>query len=155
MKCTAKNGPTHIVKGNVLDALGFSASEASVLRVKTEILSAIFENVRAKGYTEAQLVDILDEYRAVGEQPLKVQISRVSMEKKLLRHADRLHLRTSIAVQPIDGRSPCDNPKRDKRATPSANGLHRHSEHLQQTVFSNLWTLNPRTWVDPHWPPHK
>jgi predicted XRE-type DNA-binding protein len=58
MKSAAKNRPTHIVKGNIFDALGFSASEASALKIKAEILSAILEHVRAKGYTQAQLVDI-------------------------------------------------------------------------------------------------
>ena len=33
MKGGAKNKPTHIVKGNIFDALGFSASEASALKV--------------------------------------------------------------------------------------------------------------------------
>jgi hypothetical protein len=41
MKSTPENKPTHIVKGNIFDALGFSASEASALKIKAEILSAI------------------------------------------------------------------------------------------------------------------
>ena len=59
MKSAARNRPTHIVKGNIFNALGFSASEASALKIKAEILSALLEHVRAKGYTQAQLVDIL------------------------------------------------------------------------------------------------
>jgi len=39
MKSAAGNKPTHIVKGNIFDALGFSASEASALKIKAEILS--------------------------------------------------------------------------------------------------------------------
>jgi predicted XRE-type DNA-binding protein len=103
MKSVAGNKPTHIVKGNIFDALGFSASEASALKIKAEILSAILEHVRAKGYTQAQLVDILDEYQPSVSSLLKGRISQVSIEK-LLRYADRLHLHTSIAVRPIDGR---------------------------------------------------
>ena len=49
MKSTAGNKPTHVVKGNIFDALGFSASEASALKIKAEILSAILEHVRAEG----------------------------------------------------------------------------------------------------------
>src|SRR6266851_2279255 len=60
VKSAAGNKPTHIVKGNIFDALGFSASEASALKIKAEILSAILEHVRAKGYTQAQLIEILD-----------------------------------------------------------------------------------------------
>ena len=104
MKSAAKNRPTHIVKGNIFDALGFSASEASALKIKAEILSAILEHVRVKGYTQAQLVDILDEYQPSVSNLLKGRISQVSIEK-LLRYADRLHLQTRIAVRPIDGRS--------------------------------------------------
>ena len=101
MKSAAGNRLTHIVKGNIFDALGFSASEASALKIKAEILSAILENVRAKGYTQAQLADILDEYQPSVSNLLKGRISQVSIEK-LLRYADRLHLQTSIAIRPIE-----------------------------------------------------
>ena len=104
MKNTAGNKPTHIVKGNVFDALGFSASEASALKIKAEILSAILEHVRAKRYTQAQLVSILDEYQPSVSNLLKGRISQVSIEK-LLRYADRLHLETSIAVRPLEART--------------------------------------------------
>ena len=101
MKNTAGNKPTHIVKGNIFDALGFSASETSALKVKAEILSAILEHVRAEGYTQAQLVDMLDEYQPSVSNLLKGSISQVSIEK-LLRYADRLHLQTSISVRPME-----------------------------------------------------
>ena len=104
MKNATENRPTHILKGNIFDALGFSASEASALKVKAEILSAILEHVRDQGYTQAQLVDILDEYQPSVSNLLKGRISQVSIEK-LLRYADRLHLRTTIAVRPIEGQS--------------------------------------------------
>jgi len=100
MKSVAENRPTHIVKGNVFDALGFSRSEASALKVKAEILSALLEHIRVKSYTQAQLVDILDEYQPSVSNLLKGRISQVSIEK-LLRYADRLHLETSIAVRPV------------------------------------------------------
>src|SRR5208282_6694223 len=103
MKSIAGNKPTHIVKGNVFDALGFSPSEASALKIKAEILSAILEHVRAQGYSQAQLVDVLDEYQPSVSNLLKGRISQVSIEK-LLRYADRLHLETSIAVRPMEGR---------------------------------------------------
>ena len=104
MKNAAENRPTHIVKGNVFDALGFSASEASALKIKAELLSAILERVKATGYTQAQLADVLDEYQPSVSNLLRGRISQVSIEK-LLRYADRLHLQTSIAVRPIESRS--------------------------------------------------
>jgi len=104
MKNAAENRPTHIVKGNVFDALGFSVSEASALKIKAELLSAILEHVKTTGYTQAQLADVLDEYQPSVSNLLRGRISQVSIEK-LLRYADRLHLQTSIAVRPIEGRS--------------------------------------------------
>lgn len=97
MKNAAVNKPTHIVKGNVFDALGFSASETSALKIKAEILSAILEHIRAEGYTQAQLVNMLDEYQPSVSNLLKGRIAQVSIEK-LLRYADRLNLKTSIAI---------------------------------------------------------
>jgi predicted XRE-type DNA-binding protein len=99
MKSAKPNKPSHIVKRNVFDALGFSASEASALKVKTEILAAILEHIRAEGYTQAQLVSLLDEYQPSVSNLLKGRIAQVSIEK-LLRYADRLGLHTSIAVRP-------------------------------------------------------
>jgi predicted XRE-type DNA-binding protein len=104
MKSVPGNTPTHVIKGNVFDALGFSASEASALKIKAEILSAILEHVRAQGYTQAQLVDMLDEYQPSVSNLLKGRISQVSIEK-LLRYADRLRLQTSIAVRPAKART--------------------------------------------------
>ena len=104
MKSTAENRPTHFVRGNVIDALGFSAPEASALKFKAELLSAVLEQVKVKGYTQAQLADVLDEYQPSVSNLLRGRISQVSIEK-LLRYADRLQLQTSIAVRPIDGRS--------------------------------------------------
>jgi predicted XRE-type DNA-binding protein len=103
MKSARENKPTHIVKGNIFDALGFSASEASALKIKAELLSAILEHVKAKGYTQAHLTSILDEYQPSVSNLLRGRIAQVSIEK-LLRYADRLHLHTSIAVSPMESR---------------------------------------------------
>jgi predicted XRE-type DNA-binding protein len=126
MKNAAENRPTHIVRGNVFDALGFSASEASALKIKAELLSAILEHVKAKGYTQAQLADVLDEYQPSVSNLLRGRISQVSIEK-LLRYADRLHLQTSIAVRPIEGRSRRAT-TRGKKAT------HRAAQKLAPAV---------------------
>ncbi len=105
MKSTAENRPTHIVKGNIFDALGFPTSEATALKIKAEILSSILQHVRMKRYTQKQLVEILDEYQPSVSNLLKGRISQVSIEK-LLRYADRLHLKTTIAVRPVERRAP-------------------------------------------------
>ena len=126
MKNAAENRPTHIVRGNVFDALGFSASEASALKIKAELLSAILEHVKAKGYTQAELADVLDEYQPSVSNLLRGRISQVSIEK-LLRYADRLHLQTSIAVRPIEGRN--------RRATSRGKKtMHRAARRLAPAV---------------------
>src|SRR5208283_1561436 len=124
MKNVAANKPTHIVKGNVFDALGFSASEASALKIKAKILSAILEHVRAEGYTQAQLVELLDEYQPSVSNLLKGRISQVSIEK-LLRYADRLHLETSIAVRPMEAAPRRRKPRAAPPAVPPGKRLSR------------------------------
>src|ERR1039458_7083957 len=119
MKSAAENKPTHVVKGNIFDALGFSASEASALKIKAEILSSILEHIRAKGYTQAQLVDLLDEYQPSVSNLLKGRIAQVSIEK-LLRYADRLHLETSIAVSPSEAKSRRRKPRAESNPRSTA-----------------------------------
>ena len=103
MKSTAENNPTHIVKADVFDALGFSTPEASALKIKSELLSSILEEVKMNNYTEAQLIDVLDEYRPVIRNMLRGRLSLISIEK-LLRYAHRLQLQIRITVRCIEGR---------------------------------------------------
>jgi len=100
----AANKPTHVVKADVFDALGFPASEATVLKIKSELLSAILEEIKMTGYTQAQLADVLDEYRPVVRNMLRGRVTLISIEK-LLRYAHRLRLQTSIGVHPIEGQN--------------------------------------------------
>lgn len=104
MKSMTVHKPTHVVKADVFDALGFPASEASVIKIKSELLSAILEQVKIKRYTQAQLSDVLDEYQPVVRNMLRGKVSLISIEK-LLRYAHRLRLQTSIAVRPIESRN--------------------------------------------------
>ena len=164
MKSVAGNKPVHVVKGNIFDALGFSASEASALKVKAEILSAILEHVRTEGFTQAQLVELLDEYQPSVSNLLKGRISQVSIEK-LLRYADRLHLQTSIAVRPMEAASGRRKPRAASTARRkkklSRSNLTRGSEWSISRLYSEF-EVNPffsktgdqnlgPTWV--HWPP--
>ena len=89
----------HITKGDILDDLGFSKSEASVLKVKAELLDAILDEIRRKGYTQNQLVSILDEYQPNVSSLLHGKISQVSIEK-LLAYSDRLEMKSTIEIRP-------------------------------------------------------
>ncbi len=103
MKSPAENKPTHIIKANIFDALGFSASETTALKIKAEILSALLEHIRTAGYTQAQLVTLLDEHQPSISNLLKGRIASVSIEK-LLRYADRLGLQTRLTIAPLKPR---------------------------------------------------
>lgn len=104
MKSVTANKPTHVVKVDVFEALGFPGSEACVLKIKSELLSAVLEEIKMTGYTQAQLADVLDEYRPEVRNLLRGRLSQISIEK-LLRYAHRLHLQASIAVRPIEGQT--------------------------------------------------
>ena len=120
------NKPTHVVRTNVFDALGFSPSEASALKIKSELLSAILEEVKMKGYIQGRLTDVLDEYRPLVRNMLRGRVSLISIEK-LLRYAHRLHLPTSIAVGPIESGRRRSSSRRKQKA-------HRAARKLAQAV---------------------
>jgi predicted XRE-type DNA-binding protein len=114
MKSAAENKPTSIVRGNIFDALGFFASEATALKIKAEILSAILEHIHDAGYTQAQLVTFPDEDQPSVSNLLKGRIASVFLKRasieKLLRYADRLGLQTTLTIAPA-------KPKHRKRLT--------------------------------------
>lgn len=89
----------HVTKGDVLDDLGFSRSEASALKIKASIVEAILAEIDRRGFTQRQLVDVLDEYQPNVSNLLHGRISKVSIEK-LLAYADRLRMRSSIELLP-------------------------------------------------------
>jgi predicted XRE-type DNA-binding protein len=91
--------PTHITKGDVLDDLGFSRSEASALKVKAAIVEAILAEIDRRGFTQRTLVDVLDEYQPNVSNLLNGKISTMSIEK-LLTYADRLKIKSSIELRP-------------------------------------------------------
>lgn len=90
---------SHITTGDVLDDLGFSRSEASALKIKASIMEAILAEIDMRGFTQRQLVDLLDEYQPNVSNLLHGRISKVSIEK-LLGYADRLRIQSSIELRP-------------------------------------------------------
>lgn len=91
--------PSHITTGDVLDDLGFTRSEASALKIKASIMEAILAEIDRRGFTQRQLVDMLDEYQPNVSNLLHGRISKVSIEK-LLSYADRLKMRSNIELLP-------------------------------------------------------
>ena len=85
--------PTHITKGDVLDDLGFTRAEASALKIKS-----ILREIDKRGYSQRQLVDLLDEYQPSVSNLLQGKIAKVSIEK-LLYYSDRLNIRVSLSTE--------------------------------------------------------
>jgi predicted XRE-type DNA-binding protein len=93
------NAVTHVTRGDVLDDLGFSRSETTALKFKADLLDAIRGEIERQGYTQRQLVSILDEHQPAVSNLMRGRINQVSIEK-LLRYADRLGMRARLKVLP-------------------------------------------------------
>ena len=93
----AANKPTHITKGDVLDDLGLTRSQASALKFKATLLDAILEEIERRGFTQNQLVELLDEYQPSVSNLIRGKIAKLSLEK-LLYYADRLKMKTTLMV---------------------------------------------------------
>jgi len=90
---------THITRGDVLDDLGFTRSEATALKFKADLLDAIRAEIERRSYTQRQLVHILDEHQPAVSNLVRGRINQVSIEK-LLRYSDRLGMRARLKVLP-------------------------------------------------------
>jgi predicted XRE-type DNA-binding protein len=84
--------------GDVFDDLGFPAEEASALKIKARILSALLERIRQKRYTQSQLAELLQEYQPNISNLVNGKISKMSIEK-LLAYAHRLNLDAEITMK--------------------------------------------------------
>jgi len=92
------NRPSHITKADVFDDLKFPEAEASALKIKAKILSALLERIRQQNYTQVRLVEILDDYQPNISNLLNGKISKMSIEK-LLAYAHRLNLNADIILK--------------------------------------------------------
>ena len=90
---------THVTRGDILDDLGFTRSEATALKFKADLLDAIRAEIERRSYTQKQLVDILDEHQPAVSNLIRGSINQVSIEK-LLRYSDRLGMRARLKVLP-------------------------------------------------------
>jgi predicted XRE-type DNA-binding protein len=90
---------THVTNGDIFDDLGFTRSEATALKIKADLLDAILLEIERRGYTQRQLVNILDEHQPAVSNLVRGRINQVSIEK-LLRYSDRLGMRAQLKLLP-------------------------------------------------------
>jgi len=83
----------------VLDDLGLSRAEASALKVKATIVEAILAEIDRRGFTQRELVSVLDEYQPNVSNLMNGRIGKVSIER-LLHYADRLQMQSRIELRP-------------------------------------------------------
>jgi predicted XRE-type DNA-binding protein len=83
----ARSKPAHVTRGNVLDDLGFSPEQATILKFKTGLYQAILRHARK--YSPKQLQAILAEPQPRVSELLNGKIANKSVDK-LLCYAGRL-----------------------------------------------------------------
>jgi predicted XRE-type DNA-binding protein len=115
----SENKPSHITRGDVFDDLGLSHSEASALKIKATLLDAILREIEKRGYTQSQLVEILDEYQPSVSNLTRGRISKVSLEK-LLAYSDRLKMNTTLSVRASSAAPRNNNARRHSRLSASS-----------------------------------
>jgi len=82
-----RDKPTHVTHGNVLDDLGLSPEQATVLKFKADLYQAILKH--AQKYSQKQLQVILAEPQPRVSELLNGKIAKKSVDK-LLYYAGRL-----------------------------------------------------------------
>ena len=80
-------------KRNVFDDLGFSREEAAALTMKSELHSKIIRH--AKGYSQAELQEMLKEPQPRVSDLLRGKIAKFSLET-LVNYAEALDMRPEI-----------------------------------------------------------
>lgn len=113
--------PSHVVKGDVFDELGFSATESAELRVKADLLDAILHEIKRKGYKQVQLAALLNEHQPTVSNLMNGKLTSVSIEK-LIRYGTLLGLHTTFKM---------------KRASPDRE--HRRGPGLPNGKPTQLW----------------
>ena len=83
----ARSKPVHVTRGNVLDDLGFTPEQATVLKFKADLYQAILRH--AKKYSAKQLQVILAEPQPRVSELLNGKIANKSVDK-LLYYAGRM-----------------------------------------------------------------
>jgi predicted XRE-type DNA-binding protein len=130
--------PSHITKGDVLDDLGFTRAEASALKIKADLLDSILREIEKRGYTQRQLVDLLDEYQPSDSNLLQGKIAKVSIEK-LLYYSARLNLQVSLSTAP----------RAISRSAAKPPVPHAGRKLAAATIGGSSWHLKPPYMIQP------
>ena len=85
-------------RANVFEQLGFSAEECAVLMLKTRLLGNILDIVKAHGYSQKELGQLLGQKQPHVSDLLNAKLGKISIEK-LVDYLDRLGAEVSVRVR--------------------------------------------------------
>jgi predicted XRE-type DNA-binding protein len=97
-----KNGskPSHVTRGNVFEDLGFSAEEAAILEVKTQLHLEIMKAIKKRKLTPRQLEKLLDVPQPRVSELVNGKISRMTADllgKYLYRLGREIEIKTKTS----------------------------------------------------------
>lgn len=97
MASEGKERKPHLTRGNVLDDLGFSPSEALEIKVKAEIYRDLLEYIRERGFGQQELGTLLGIHQPDVSNLLNGRVSKFSVGK-LIKFAGRLNLGAAVKL---------------------------------------------------------
>jgi predicted XRE-type DNA-binding protein len=113
MKNAKPNSPGHVTTGDVFDDLGFSPAEAAEAKIKSDLLHELLQCIEARGYSQAQLAEVLGIYQPDVSNLLKGKISKFSITK-LIHYAVILNLNVQLKLTGPKAKSALPGRTRDR-----------------------------------------
>lgn len=105
-KATSNDATPHVRRGNVLDDLGFSASEALEIKVKAEIYRDLLQYIKEREFTQGELGARLGIHQPDVSNLLNGRVSKFSVGK-LIKFAGKLNLGAQVRLtKPKAGKLP-------------------------------------------------
>lgn len=122
MESKAGEKAPHLTRGNVLDDLGFSPSEALEIKVKAELYRDLLLHIRERGLLQQELAVLLDLHQPDVSNLLNGKVSKFSVGK-LIQFAGKLNLGAQIKLTKPRETKPSaisGSPKTRKKQTSAA-----------------------------------
>ena len=98
------NKPTHVTRGNVFEDLGFTAEEAAILQMKTQLHIEIMRAIKQQKLTPRQLEKVLDVPQPRVSELINGKVSRVSADL-LAKYLYRLGREVTMKARPTRSRA--------------------------------------------------
>lgn len=86
-----------VTRDHLWEDIGFSPAEAVELKVKSEIYMELMGYIRQRGFTQAELVKLLDIHQPDASFLMNGRVSKFSVGK-LIRFAAKLNLTASVKI---------------------------------------------------------